>query len=144
VLRRPVPERRSALSLVKRFDVRPSELVDRPLSTLSGGNQQKVVCGRALRNGPALLVVDDPTAGVDVHSRAQLHSIIRETTQAGTTVVFASTDFEEVASEADRALVLWNGRIHAVLRGDELTPERIAQACYGTYERSEENPSDDR
>ena len=144
MLRRPVPERRSALSLVKRFDVRPSELVDRPLWTLSGGNQQKVVCGRALRTGPALLVLDDPTAGVDVHSRAQLHSIIRDTTQAGTTVVFASTDFEEVASEADRALVLWNGRIHAELRGDELTPERIAQACYGTFERSEENPRDDR
>jgi ribose transport system ATP-binding protein len=132
VFRDPRPERRSAVSLAKRFDVRPRERVDRPLSSLSGGNQQKVVAGRALRKGPKLLVLDDPTAGVDVGSRSQLHAILRDTAAAGTSVVFASTDFEEVASEADRALVLWNGRVHTELKGNGLTPERLSQACYGT------------
>lgn len=131
-LRVPARERAQALALAERFAVTPRRRVDKPLSSLSGGNQQKVICGRALRVGPKLLVLDDPTAGVDVGSRAQLHSIVTATAETGTPVVFASTDYEEVVSEADRALVLWNGAVYAELSGSELTQERLAQACYGT------------
>jgi ribose transport system ATP-binding protein len=131
-VRRPGSERGLARRLAERFDVRPLGAVDGPLATLSGGNQQKVIAGRALRSGPRLLVVDDPTAGVDIGSRAQLHDIMRRATADGTVLVMASTDFEEVASQADRALVMYHGRVCAELRGAALTAERLAQASYGS------------
>jgi ribose transport system ATP-binding protein len=130
-VRGPGGERAGARALVERFAVRPSRAVDRSLATLSGGNQQKVIAGRALRGAPKLLVVDDPTAGVDVGSRAQMHKIMRRAAEDGTVLVMASTDFEEVAAQADRALVLSHGRVHAELTGTALTEERLAQASYG-------------
>jgi ribose transport system ATP-binding protein len=132
VLRRGGPERRHARALAERFDVRPKGAVDRPLSALSGGNQQKVICGRAMRTAPRLLVVDDPTAGVDVGSRAQIHETLRAAAANGAVILLASTDYEEVAGLADRALVMVAGRIHAELRGNELTPEQLARLSYGT------------
>jgi ribose transport system ATP-binding protein len=128
---RPRPERRRSRELSDHYDVRPRADVDRSISTLSGGNQQKVIAARALQGGPRLLVVDDPTAGVDIGSRAQLHRILRRATEDGTIVVMASTDYEEVASMADRAFVMRNGRIHAELSGASLTPHRLAQASHG-------------
>jgi ribose transport system ATP-binding protein len=128
---RPRRERSRARDLMNRFDVRPRTAADRPLSTLSGGNQQKVICGRALRANPKMIVVDDPTAGVDVASRAQLHSILRTAAESGTTIMFASTDFDEIASEADRALVMVGGRVSETLSGADLTPERLSRASYG-------------
>ena len=127
----PRRERSQSLELMARFDVRPRHDADRLLSTLSGGNQQKVICGRALKASPKLIVLDDPTAGVDVASRAQLHSIMRAAAASGTTIVFASTDFDEVASEADRALVMVGGRVSESLSGENLTPERLSRASYG-------------
>ena len=131
-VRRAGPERREARVLAERFEIRPRNSSERPLWTLSGGNQQKVIAGRALGPGPRMIVVDDPTAGVDVGSRAQLHRILRDAAAAGTVVVLASTDYDEVASQADRAFVLHNGRIAAELSGGELSAERLAQASYGT------------
>jgi ribose transport system ATP-binding protein len=128
---RPRRERSQAQELMRRFDIRPRNDADRPLSTLSGGNQQKVICGRALKASPRLIVLDDPTAGVDVASRAQLHSIMRAAAASGTTIVFASTDFDEVASEANRALVMVGGRVSESLSGEDLTPERLSRASYG-------------
>jgi ribose transport system ATP-binding protein len=128
--RTPGPERKMARRIAEHFDVRPRDDVERPLATLSGGNQQKVIVGRALRAEPRLLVVDDPTAGVDVGARAQIHEILRASLESGCSVVMASTDFDEVALEADRALVMVRGRVHAELSGDDLTPERLAQASY--------------
>jgi ribose transport system ATP-binding protein len=128
---RPRPERRRSRELSDHYDVRPRADVDRSIATLSGGNQQKVIAARALQGGPRLLVVDDPTAGVDIGSRAQLHRILRRATEDGTIVVMASTDYEEVASMADRAFVMRNGRIHAELSGASLTPHRLAQASHG-------------
>jgi ribose transport system ATP-binding protein len=133
---RPRPERRKTRELADNFDVRPRGDVDRSIGTLSGGNQQKVIAGRALQSGPRMIVVEDPTAGVDIGSRAQLHRILRRATDHGTIVVMASTDYEEVASMADRAFVMRNGRIHAELSGASLTPHRLAQASHGVNEPS--------
>ena len=130
-VRRPRQERGEAVALEQRFDIRPRGRVDQPLGALSGGNQQKAIMGRALRRGPRLLVVDDPTAGVDIGSRAQLHQIIRDASDGGAAVLLASTDFDEVASEADRAIVLWHGRVTAELSGAELTANSLARASYG-------------
>ena len=98
-------------------------------TTLSGGNQQKVIFARALHWRPRLLVLDDPTAGVDVGSRVQLHGFLRECAAEGAAVVLASTDFEEVAAVADRALVMRDGRVADELSRDQLTPERLARAA---------------
>jgi ribose transport system ATP-binding protein len=130
-VRRPRQERAGALSLASRFDIRPRGRVDQPLATLSGGNQQKAILGRALRRWPALLVVDDPTAGVDIGSRAQVHTIIQDAADAGSSVVLASTDFDEVAAQADRALVMWHGRVGAELSGAGLTSNNLARASFG-------------
>jgi ribose transport system ATP-binding protein len=131
VFRWPGKERRESTELAEQFDIRPRGSTDRNIATLSGGNQQKVVAGRALRTQPGLLVVDDPTAGIDIAARAQMHAIIRQAADRGTIVILTSTDYDEVASESDRALVFWNGRVHVELAGDELTGDRLAQASYG-------------
>jgi ribose transport system ATP-binding protein len=130
LVRWPARERRASRALTEQFDVRPREAVDRELATLSGGNQQKVVVGRVLAAGPRLLIADDPTAGVDIGARSQIHGILRAAATAGTIVVLASTDFDEVAALADRALVMVRGGIDAELRGDDLTPDRLVQASY--------------
>ncbi|MBS1843393.1 MAG: sugar ABC transporter ATP-binding protein [Actinobacteria bacterium] len=125
-------ERRVAEELIERFRVRPSSSAEAPLWTLSGGNQQKVITGRALRTGPRMIVVDDPTAGVDVGSRAQIHRTLREAAAAGSVVIVSSSDYEEVVTQADRIFVMNHGRIDAELEREGLTPERLAQASYGS------------
>jgi ribose transport system ATP-binding protein len=125
-------ERNKTLEMVDRFDVRPRQNVERPLASLSGGNQQKVIAARAIRSKPRLLVVDDPTAGVDVGARADLHRILLEAAESGTAVVLASTDYDEVALLADRALVLAAGRVVAELTGDDITAESLARHSYAT------------
>jgi ribose transport system ATP-binding protein len=124
-------ERRDALELCKKFDVRPVDAVEAPIAQLSGGNQQKVVFARALRVRPRLLVLEDPTAGVDVGSRAILYELIEQAAQSGTAVILISTDFEEIASEVDRALVMCDGEIVSELAGDEVTAGRLAAESYG-------------
>jgi len=134
LFRWPARERRASRAMTEQFDVRPREAVDRELATLSGGNQQKVVVGRVLAAAPRLLIADDPTAGVDVGARSQIHVILRAAAAAGTIVVLASTDFDEVAALADRALVMVRGGVDDELRGDDLTPERLVQASYARGE----------
>jgi ribose transport system ATP-binding protein len=130
LFRWPARERLASRALTEQFDVRPRDAVDRELSTLSGGNQQKVVIGRALAAAPRLMIADDPTAGVDIGARSQIHEILRAAAAAGMIVVLASTDFDEVAALADRALVMVRGNVDAELRGSDLTPDRLVQASY--------------
>lgn len=130
-LTRPRRERRAAAELSEHYDVRPRNSAEKPLVALSGGNQQKVIVGRALRRVPRLLVVDDPTAGVDIGSRRQIHEILRASAAAGTPVIVASTDFEEIADLVDRAFVFAHGRLHATLEREGLDSDRLAEASYG-------------
>ncbi|WP_239381401.1 sugar ABC transporter ATP-binding protein [Frankia sp. CIT1] len=109
--------------------------VDAPITSLSGGNQQKVLVARALRLSPKALVLDDPTAGIDVKARDQVHGIIERSADAGTAVLLVSTDSEELARLADRVHVLSHGRVARTLRrGVDLSPEAIdhAQVSLGT------------
>ncbi|MFC7550674.1 sugar ABC transporter ATP-binding protein [Plantactinospora sp. GCM10030261] len=131
---RPEPERQAAGQLIARYDIRPAHAAELPAVTLSGGNQQKIVVGRALSGNPRLLVLDDPTVGVDVGARAAVHLFIRRAADAGVPVLLASTDFAEVASEAQRAYVLRDGVVGAVLTGRDLTEQRLAAESYRTRE----------
>jgi ribose transport system ATP-binding protein len=94
-------------------------------STLSGGNQQKVVLGKWLAAEPAVLLLDEPTRGVDVGARAEIYSRIHELASRGLAVLFASSDLDEVLALADRAIVLHQGAVAGVLARDELSEERV-------------------
>lgn len=115
-------ERSSASALLHAFDVRPPE-PSAVMSTLSGGNAQKVVLARCISQRPSVLILNDPTAAVDVGARREILSRVRAAAAEGTTVVLISSDMEEIAEACDRAVVVRNGTVSA-----ELTRERISVA----------------
>ena len=118
-------ERRVVNGLLARHNIRPLGCADMPLRTLSGGNQQKLLFLRALERRPRFLVLVDPTAGVDVAGRKELYDMLHAQAAQGVAVILASSDFDEVASEAHRALVLGAGRLQAELLRPDLTSARL-------------------
>ncbi|MEM7043676.1 MAG: sugar ABC transporter ATP-binding protein, partial [Pseudomonadota bacterium] len=124
----PSSERNEAAGLAETFDVRP-RATDRMIETLSGGNQQKVVMARWLTIGAPLLILEEPTAGVDVGAKGEIYALLAEAREQGVAVLIVSTDFEEVARIADRALVFSRGAVADEIAGDELTPERLLHAA---------------
>jgi ribose transport system ATP-binding protein len=103
-------ERASATEWTKALDVRPAG-VERPVRTLSGGNQQKVVLARWLLRDCRVLLLDEPTRGVDVGARSEIYAAIRSLADRGMAVVVVSSEVEEVLGLADRVLVVREGRI---------------------------------
>ncbi len=118
-------ERRRCAELIRRFGIQPAECGELEIGMLSGGNQQKVLFARALESTPRALLMIDPTAGVDIGARAELYDLLRRETARGMAVILASSDFEEIESLADRALVLANGSPVALLEGAALTQSRL-------------------
>jgi ribose transport system ATP-binding protein/rhamnose transport system ATP-binding protein len=123
--------RRDALveRTIKAFAIRGAG-IDTPVGRLSGGNQQKVVIGRWLQSKPKVLILDEPTRGVDVGARAEIHRFIRGLTHAGTAVLVISSDPEELPDLCDRVLIMAEGRIVGELAGDALTRHAIIAASY--------------
>ena len=119
-------ERRDAATWVSKLDVRPAQ-TEKIVTELSGGNQQKVVMARWLRMQPAVLVLDEPTQGVDVGSKADIHRLVEEAAAAGAAVVVCSTDADELARLATEVVVLRRGRVAVRLAGSEITTEHIEQ-----------------
>jgi ribose transport system ATP-binding protein len=116
----------SAKELGERFAVQPN----RPsleLNALSGGNQQKAVMAKWLQIQPRVLLLDQPTQGVDVRAREQIFAAIREAAASGTAVLCASADYEELAAICDRLLILARGEVVRELTGAQLTKDAIAQ-----------------
>ena len=105
-----------------------SRSVDQPAGSLSGGNQQKVVFAKWLDAAPSVVLLDDPTRGVDVGAKAEMHALIRSTAEAGAPVLICSTDIDELASLCDRVLVLRQGRIRVELMGDKLRTHTVLEA----------------
>jgi ribose transport system ATP-binding protein len=100
------------------------------MNSLSGGNQQKVVIARWLRRKPRLILLDEPTQGVDVGAKAEIYNALRSATAKGSAAILVASDFKELAQVVDRALVLRNGQIVAELGPDELTAHRLAQLSH--------------
>lgn len=98
---------------------------DAPLMTLSGGNQQKVILARWMGMRPKLLLLDEPTQGVDVGARAEIHDIIRRAADGGMAVLMVASDPEELAQVVDRAVVLRAGRIAVELEGEDISADRL-------------------
>ena len=99
-----------------------------PVGTLSGGNQQKVVLAKLLATESRILLLYDPTRGVDVGTKAEIFAMMRDLATQGYAILFYSTDLAELANVADRTLVLSYGRVAAVLAGDDRTEDRILHA----------------
>jgi ribose transport system ATP-binding protein len=113
-------ERADARRLVETYHVK-AESVGAPLSTLSGGNQQKAVLARWLRRKPKLLLLDEPTQGVDVGARTEIWGLVREAAQQGCSVLAVSSDLEELPLVCDRVLVLRRGEVVGEVAGDDLS-----------------------
>jgi ribose transport system ATP-binding protein len=101
-----------------------------PLTSLSGGNQQKVMLARWLRLDPRLLLLDEPTQGVDAAARIEIHALVRGAAQRGSAVLMVSSDFEELVYACDRVVVLAKGRTVAEVAGPDLVEERLTELAY--------------
>ncbi|MDQ2690246.1 MAG: ATP-binding cassette domain-containing protein, partial [Chloroflexota bacterium] len=121
-------ERRAAHRMLQRVGVQGDD--SRSVTALSGGNQQKVMFGRALQEQRRVLIADEPTRGVDVGSRRAIYELIVEQAGAGLAVLVISSDVEEVLGLAHRVLVVRAGRIAAELTGDQLTEQNILTAAF--------------
>jgi ribose transport system ATP-binding protein len=121
---RPGRERREARSYLSEFDVRPLE-PDRETSTLSGGNAQKLLIAKWFARRPRLIVLNEPTTGVDIGAREDIHRLIRGQASSGMTVLVMSSDFEEIAAVCDRVLVLRRGLLQDELVGAEVGVDAI-------------------
>ncbi|MFC5676012.1 sugar ABC transporter ATP-binding protein [Aeromicrobium endophyticum] len=131
---RPRRETAAVAEISEVFAVTPRDRPDRVVSELSGGNQQKVIFARALADRPDVAILEDPTAGVDIGSRAVLYRLMHQAARAGTAVVLVSTDFEEVAAQSHRVLVMSHGRVVAEFGAeDQLNADVLAEASYGGH-----------
>ncbi|EST19178.1 sugar ABC transporter ATP-binding protein [Streptomyces roseochromogenus] len=124
----PRRERAEAARLIERFSVRPRDS-EAPIGTLSGGNQQKVMIGRWLRVSLRLLILEEPTASVDVGAKAAIYRLLDEALATGLAVLLVSTDFEEIAGVCRRALVFVHGSVTAELSGPALTVAGLTRAA---------------
>jgi ABC-type sugar transport system ATPase subunit len=102
-----------------------------PANSLSGGNQQKLVVGRWLIVQPKLLLLDDPTKGVDVTSRREIHDLLRQMAKDGTTVIISSSENEELLAVSDRIYIFYEGRIVEELVEEDRTEERLVTSMLG-------------
>jgi ribose transport system ATP-binding protein len=119
--------------LLEQFDVRPPD-PGLKYQSLSGGNQQKAMLAKWLQTKPSLLLLHEPTHGVDVGARQQIFQLTRKAAADGTAVLCVSTDYEQLAAVCDRVVVFGRGRVARELTGDQVTKERIADQCYRVAE----------
>ena len=102
---------------------------DQPVKTLSGGNQQKVVLSKWLAVIPRVLILDEPTQGIDVQSKSEVHAMIAELARQGMAIILISSELPELIGMCDSIVVLREGRVTARFSGDELDPERVIRAA---------------
>ncbi len=122
-------ERAEVQSLLERFAVVPPD-PGLPLAALSGGNQQKALLAKWLGTEPRVLLLHEPTQGVDVGSRKEIFRFIRAVAGAGVAMLIASAEYEDLAHMCDKVLVMRHGTIVRTLAGDELSEDRIVEHCY--------------
>jgi ribose transport system ATP-binding protein len=121
-------EREHVQRYLERFRVKTSS-VREPIRNLSGGNQQKVILAKWLATDPKILLLDEPTRGIDVRAKQEIYELISELTRAGLAVVIASSELPEILAVSDRILVLCEGRSAAKFTRSDATEEKIMQAA---------------
>lgn len=124
----PAKQQSSLMDMAKRMWVK-SDGLDASINSLSGGNQQKVMLGRCMLPNPTVLLIDEPSRGVDVGARGEIFDRIRALSDTGTAVVFATSDLHEALQYADRILVLANGKISGDFDANTATESDLVYAC---------------
>jgi rhamnose transport system ATP-binding protein len=123
----------------ERFNVRMTG-VDQLVGALSGGNQQKVVLAKWLASTPSVLILDEPTRGIDIGAKVEVHRIISELAASGLGIILISSDLPEVLAMSDLIVVLHEGRITAEIPRDRATEERVMFAATGSVVGNDEGP----
>ncbi|MFH8134336.1 sugar ABC transporter ATP-binding protein [Pantoea osteomyelitidis] len=126
-LLRPKKEQQRVDEMINHLAIKVSDS-DLPITSLSGGNQQKVVLGKALMTGPQVVLLDEPTRGIDVGAKTDVYHLIGSLAQQGLAVMFSSSELDEVMALADRILVMADGRITADLTRSDATREKLIVA----------------
>jgi ribose transport system ATP-binding protein len=121
--------REQAYAICERLSVVPLN-TDLNFGNLSGGNQQKALMGKWLQTGPMVMLLNEPTQGVDIGARREIFRLIRAAVADGMAVLCATSDYEQLVEMADRVIVLNNGRVQDELRGDDITKDLLAEAVY--------------
>ena len=98
---------------------------DTPVAALSGGNQQKVVIAKWLMNKPRIILLNDPTRGIDVGTKQEIYALLRQLADAGAAIIFYSTDYDELIGCCDRVQVMYDGMIKRELIGAEITEKAL-------------------
>jgi ABC-type sugar transport system ATPase subunit len=124
-------ERRLAIEQAERMNIAVERIED-PVTGLSGGNQQKVILGRALATNPRLLLLHDCTRGVDVGTKADIFKLIAELAESGVAIVLYSSDISEMVGICDRIAVLREGQVAGMLERAELSEDAILRVAVGT------------
>jgi rhamnose transport system ATP-binding protein len=119
-----------ARTYTERLDLRASSL-SQDVGTLSGGNQQKVVIAKWLATAPKVIILDEPTKGIDIGSKAAVHGFMAELVEQGLSVIMVSSELPEILGMADRVVVMREGRIAAVHANTNLTAETLVRAAAG-------------
>jgi ABC-type sugar transport system ATPase subunit len=125
-----------ALETIRALSIK-TEGIETPVGRLSGGNQQKVVIGRWLASAPRVLILDEPTRGVDIGARAEIHRLIRGLAAKGLAVLVVSSEPDELPDVCDRVFVMAEGRIVRELSGASVTRSAIVEASYVEPQRWE-------
>ena len=122
-----------ARDYTRRLDLRAASL-DQDVGLLSGGNQQKVVIAKWLATHPRVIILDEPTKGIDIGSKAAVHEFMAELAAQGLAVIMVSSEIPEILGMSDRVIVMREGRMVAEVAGDQMTPEALVRAAAGIGE----------
>jgi rhamnose transport system ATP-binding protein len=123
-------EARDAGALSERLGIKTPDLLT-PVGNLSGGNQQKTMLAKWLNAEPRVLILDEPTRGIDVGAKAEVHKFIDELANSGIAIIMISSDLPEVLAMSDRIAVMREGRLKTIISKQEATQERVMQAAVG-------------
>ena len=107
---------------------------DQTAGSLSGGNQQKIIIGRSLSTNPKLVILDEPTRGIDAAARGDVYSIIHKLKAQGVAIMLISSDMEEIVELSDRAVVVFSGRIKGELSRSEISQASLMAGAFGVTE----------
>jgi ribose transport system ATP-binding protein len=138
---RPRALRRASKGLLAEYDVRPAN-PEAIYHSLSGGNQQKALLAKWLQTEPSLVLVHEPTQGVDVGARQQIFAMFDRAAREGLAILCATSDYDQLARICDRVLVFGNGKVVAELRREALTKNNIAERAYGAMSLNPQQPED--
>jgi ribose transport system ATP-binding protein len=130
LLLKPAQERDIAKRQVEQLQIRPP-VVGLDLGMLSGGNQQKVALARWLTTEPSVLILDEPTQGIDVGSKAEIHALIEDLAGRGLAIIMISSELPEILGMSDRIAVMRGGRIAGTLTRAEATPQALMALAVG-------------